>query len=187
MTLTSSITNAVVILIVVVVIVGVVLGLFMSGSDLLNPTMSAAKQRRMDEETQHLAQMNWLEEQKLVEKNRIDIEHARQKAELSLVLLRIREYALTAAGALALVIVAIGTAILLAGLGYRWSRAAPQAAHPITIQSEDAWRSRAYRDARIQEARLRERQRRQAPSSQPTMQDQSAFGNDGRQPERIPL
>jgi predicted PurR-regulated permease PerM len=135
MTLTSSITNAVVILIVVVVIVGVVLGLFMSGSDLLNPTMSAAKQRRMDEETQHLAQMNWLEEQKLVEKNRIDIEHARQKAELSLVLLRIREYALTAAGALALVIVAIGTAILLAGLGYRWSRAAPQAAHPITIQN----------------------------------------------------
>jgi transcriptional regulator with XRE-family HTH domain len=154
---TSSVTNALVGLVVVVVISGVISGLALSGQDLLNPRTSAAEQRSMDVETAHKAQLNRLEEQKIAAENELEIAYARRKQELSLKLLLLREYVLTAAGAISLVIVAIGVAILLTRLGYNRSDPTQQT-EPLSVgQSEDVWQSPAYRQARIQAARANER------------------------------
>ena len=171
MTLTSSITNAVVVLIVVVVVIGAVLGLTASGTDLLNPQTSMAKQRQIDAETAHMTELNRIAEQKLEEENRIEAELQKRKADLELTLLPIREYLFTAAQVFAVVIVAIGVAFLLARLGYRWSG--------IGDQAEDVWKVQAYRDARIQLARENERHFRGAFPPQPVAQAPSVAGGDG--------
>jgi hypothetical protein len=111
MTLTSSVTNALVGLIVVVVVIGVILGLALSGIDIFNPRTSAAAERQMNERTDYLAQMNALDA--------IEIDYNKRKTELGLRLLPFREYVLTIAAGLALVALASGVAVLVAGLGVR--------------------------------------------------------------------
>jgi NADH:ubiquinone oxidoreductase subunit 3 (subunit A) len=165
MTLTSSITNAVVILIIVVVVIGVALGVAISGADLLNPRSSEAERDRVYEVTRHEREMNLLEEQ----------ESARA-VEIKLALLPIREYALAAAEALALVIVAVGLAFLLIKLGYHWSS-----------QTGDVWKEKAYRDTRIQLARENERYFREAFSAPPVVQAPPIAGGDGHRPGRAPF
>jgi hypothetical protein len=119
MTLTSSVTNALVGLIVVVVVIGVILGLALSGIDIFNPRTSAAAERQMNERTDYLAQMNALEAEKQVELDAIEIDYNKRKTELGLRLLPFREYVLTIAAGLALVALASGVAVLVAGLGVR--------------------------------------------------------------------
>lgn len=178
MTLTSSVTNALVVLIVVIVVFGVILGFAVSQNDLLNPKTSAASQRRIDEDTRHLTQVHHLEEQKQAKQDELEIEYNRQKAQLSLRLLPLRESAFAVAGAFGLLVVTSGTAILLVGLGYRWSGIA---------KSRDVWSSRAYRDARIQMARANERHLRQAVVPALVARDQSVSGDDGHRQKPIPL
>jgi hypothetical protein len=176
MTLTSSITSAVVVLIIVVVVIGLVLGVALSGTDVLNPQSSEAERDRVYEDTRHEREMNLIEER----------ERARAM-EIKLALLPIREYALVAAEVLALVIVAVGLTVLLVKLGYRWPGLAQQAPRSIADQTEDAWKAKAYRDARIQLARENEQHFREAFPPQPVAQAPSVAGGDGHHPGPAPF
>jgi cytochrome c-type biogenesis protein CcmH/NrfG len=182
MAVINAFPNAIVGLVIVVVIIGIVLGLAVSGTDLLNPKTSAAKRDELAEKIRHEAELNRLEEQRIAAEIERENEHRQQKMELDLKLWPIRVYALTA-GAMALVIVAIGVAILLARLGYRWSGLAQQTSRPTADQNEDVWKVRAYRDTRIQMARDNERYSREALSPKPVTQDQFASGDDGHRQE----
>jgi hypothetical protein len=176
MTVTSSITNAVVVLIIVVVVIGVVLGVAISGTDVLNPRSSEAERDRVYEDIRHDRTVNLIEEQERT-----------RAMEIKLALLPIREYALAVAEVLALAIVAIGLTFLLIKLGYRWSGLAREAARSTADQTEDVWKVRAYRDARIQEARANERYFREAFPPQPATPAPSVAGGDGHHPEPAPF
>jgi hypothetical protein len=195
MAVTNSITGALVKLVVVVIVVSVALGITMSGTDLLNPKTSAARQREMDAATQHQVQLdalqeqqlteqirhqaqnNLFEEQKLAAKNQLDVEYHERKVKLGLELFAIREYVLTAAAALSLLIVSIGVSVLLFRLGQRWAKPPRHA-----FQGEVAWQALADRNARILAAWARERQFREA-FAQPATQGQTVPGEDGRHRE----
>lgn len=181
MTLTSSITNAVVVMIIVVVIIGLILGLALAGNDLFNPTRSVGKKEQVTEDIRHDRALNTIKEDRERAKN----DHLGQKMELELEFLPTRNRILTAAGALALVIVAVGVAILLIKLGDRWSSPVRQVA-PLTADQEEAvWKIRAYRDARIQAARANERHFREAFSPETTRQKQPVPDNDRYRQEPI--
>jgi len=186
MTISNSITNAVVVMIVVIVIVGIVLGLALSRNDLLNPTTSAAQQRRSDVETAHQAQVYWLAEQKQARANELELEHQRQRLELERAFLSIRNSVLIGAAAVGLVIVAIGVAILLVRLGDRWSVQAQQPATAGPKPMEEVWKVQAYRDARIEMAREKERLLREARLRERARTAQSAAANNGRGEEPVP-
>jgi hypothetical protein len=162
MTLSSSITNAVVVMVVVLIVVGTILGLALAGNDLLNPHRSAAEQRLMDVETAHKANVNQLEERKIAAENELKIEYARRKQEQSLTLLQVRNYGLTLAAALALVILALGGAVFLARIGNIALGRARPATPLVAGQGEEMWQSLAYRQARIEAARTNERYFREA-------------------------
>jgi hypothetical protein len=186
MTISNSITNAVVAMIIVIVIVGTVLGLALSRNDLLNPTTSAAEQRRTDVETAHLAQVYWLAEQMQAEANELELEHQRQKRDLERAFLSIRNSVLIGAAAVAMVVVAIGVSILLVKLGNRWSVQAQRPAAAIPGPIEEVWKVRAYRDARIEMARDRERRLRKAVSQERAGQARPVAADNGRSEEPVP-
>lgn len=186
MIIRNSNLSAIVVVAIVVLIVGAVLGLALSGSELLNPIKGKAERNRMEVETAHLAQVYWLEEQRQVEANELELEHQRQRLELERLFLSIRNSVLIGAAAVGLVIVAIGVAVLLVRLGDRWSVQAQQAAVAAPGPSEDAWRARAYRDARIEMARENERLLWEARLRERAREARPAAANNGRDEEPVP-
>jgi hypothetical protein len=181
MIIRNSNLSAIVVVAIVVLIVGAVLGLELSDSELLNPITGEAERNRMEVETAHLAEVYWLEEQRQAQVNELELGHQRQKLELERAFLSIRNSVLIGAAAVGLVIVSIGVAILLAKLGDRWSVQAQQAAVVAPGPSEDVWKARAYRDARIRMARENERLLREAR----LREAHPAVSNNGRDKEPV--
>jgi len=196
MTVSSSITNAVVVLVIVIVVIGLLLGVAVSGSDWVNPKTAEAKWEQINEQTRHQQALNELEESRLEQQIAFEIERqrARQEAELKLIqrgtdvklkAMEIREQALTGAGVVAVAILSVGVAAMLGLLGYRWSGMGQPGSRSATALSEDNWKSKAYRDARIEIARANEVHDRTVVARAATAQAQSASSDNGRQ-EPVP-
>ena len=182
MIIRNSNLSAIVVVAIVVLIVGAMLGLALSGSELFNRSEAEAERNRMEVETEHLAEVYWLEEQRLAEANELEREHQRQKLELERLFLSIRNSVLIGAAAVGLVIVALGAAMLLVKLGERWLVQAQQAAVAAPGPSEDLWKARAYRDARIEMARENERLLREAR----LREARPVASNNGRGEQPVP-
>lgn len=185
MTVSSSITNAVVVLVIVIVVIGLLLGVAVSGSDWVNPSTAEARQNQIDEQTRfqqarHDLDIAW---QKAVQEAELKL--LERETEVKLEAMTIREQALTSAGVVAVAILSIGMAAMLGLLGYRWSGLSQQGSHSATTASKDAWKSRAYRDARIAIARENEAHFRAAVAREAAAQAQSASSDNGRQ-EPVP-
>jgi uncharacterized protein YneF (UPF0154 family) len=191
MTITSSITNAVVVMIIVVVIVGTLLGFSVSKSELLNPVTSEANREWMEEETRHSQQLHQLEEHILTQEMELELAQTRaeyaarleslqKESELALTLRRTREKALTGAAVVAVAIVAVGVAVLLGLVGYRWTAPRQMAARPAADPNKDVWRSRAYRDARIEIARDNEVRSRTTLLTEPAASSQINLSDNGQ-------
>jgi len=194
----KSIAGAIVKLIIVVAIISMALGFAAAGSEVLNPKTSAAKQREIDKDTQFKAQVHAIQleqmteqvqhqaradsllEQKLTKEYELDVEYHRRKVERGLELWSIRERVFTAAGALALVIVALGVSIFLVKFGSRWS-SPPHTA----VQSENDRKSQADRKARMLAARVAKDPRFRETLARPIVLDQPVLSGDGRQRETI--
>jgi predicted PurR-regulated permease PerM len=155
MAIVNPVPGAIVRLVLLVAIVGIILGVTLSGIEMLNPKMSAAKQQQISEQTRHRAALNAIEEQKATEEHRLEMERLRRRLEIELAIREVSGYALTIAGALALVILSVGVTVFLARYSRRWSGLSG-------AMDEDKWKSKAYRDARIQIARENELRHRRA-------------------------
>lgn len=117
MAVVKSVTGALVVLVIVVAVVGVGLGLALSDTGILNPTTSTARELQMAEQTRHQAAINVLQEGKMAEELRLELDQRGRQFELDLQLQETRGRVLAIAVAVALVAIAIGVAVLLAGLG----------------------------------------------------------------------
>jgi hypothetical protein len=173
MAVLNSVTGALVRLVVIVAFVGAILGLAISGTEVLNPKTSVAKQRQIEEQTRHQATINVLQEQQMAEETKAKLERRKRQAELELEMRQIRGYVIAASGGLALVIISVGLAILLVRLGRRWISVPQKTSDSSSEQRWDPWKSQAFRDARIREARAKERELRRRLDRQPKTRSDS--------------
>lgn len=166
MAVVKSVTGALVMLVIVVAVVGVGLGLASSDTDILNPRTSTARELQMAEQTRHQAAMNVLQERKVADELRLELDQRRRQSELDLQLRLTRGRVAAIAAGLALVILAIGVAALLAGFGRRWAVVPTQSPAGSSARNENLWENRTFRVAMIQLARQRERSTRQGQSDE---------------------
>jgi len=166
MAVVKSVTGALVVLVIVVAVVGAGLGLASSGTDILNPRTSTARELQMAEQTRHQAAMNVLQERKVADELRLELDQRRRQSEFDLQLRLTRGRVTAIAAGLALVILAIGVAALLAGFGRRWAVIPTQSSAGSSARNENLWENRAFRVAMIQLARQRERSTRQRRSDE---------------------